>query len=246
MNLRYAGVAGGAGDPRFAEALRRLAGAGYDGVTLALEDSELLRPPRPRRIAALLDELGLARVIEAGGRRGGAPGLLDDGRAQRVDLLRRAVDLAVAIGAPLVSIWSGAPSGTLHVATAWDRLQDSCQRVLSYAQRRGVVLGLEPAPGMLVECAADFEALRQRLGRPPAFGMTLGLAGSSAEEVAHFAPRIAHVRAADSVPDSGALAALAASDYEGLVAIEVTRHAAPEVAPAALAALRALEPDAAR
>ena len=239
--LRYACVADGPGNPRLDETLRRLAGAGYDGVALTLDDGALLRPARPRRIAVLLDELGLARAVEAGGRRGGAPSLLDDARAQRVDLLRRAVDFAATIGAPVVSTWSGAVNGSLHVATAWDRLQDGCQRVLSYAQRRGLILGLQPAPGMLVECAADFDALRQRLGRPPGFGMTLDLAGSSAEEVARVAPRLAHVRAGDAAP--GTVAALAASGYDGLVAVELTRHAAPEVAPAALAALRALEPE---
>jgi sugar phosphate isomerase/epimerase len=244
VSLRYACVAGGPGAPRFDETLRRVAHAGYDGVALALADAELIRPSRPRRIANLLDELGLARAVEAGGRRGGEPSLLDEGRAQRVDLLRRAVDFAATIGAPVVSISSGAVSGSLHVATAWDRLQDGCQRVLSYAQRRGLTVGLEPAPGMLVECAADFEALRQRLGRPPGLGLTLDLARSSAEEVGRVASRIAHARARDRAPVT--LAALAQSAYGGLVAVELTRHSAPEVAPAVLAELRALEPEGAR
>jgi sugar phosphate isomerase/epimerase len=244
VSLRYACAAGSPTGPRFDETLRALARAGYDGVTLALEDAELVRPARPRRIAALLDELGLARAVEAGGRRADQPSLLDDGRARRVDLLRRAIDFAAAIRAPVVSISSGAVSRSLHVATAWDRLQDGCQRVLSYAQRRGLVLGLEPAPGMLVECAADFQALRQRLGRPPGLGMTLDLARSSADEVSRAAPRLAHVRVRDWAP--GTLAALAESAYGGLVAVELARHSAPEVAPAVLAELRALEPEGAR
>jgi hypothetical protein len=57
---RHACVAGGLAGPRSGETLRRLAGAGFDGVGLALEGAELVRPAP--RVAALPDELGLERA----------------------------------------------------------------------------------------------------------------------------------------------------------------------------------------
>ena len=87
-------------------------------------------------------------------------------RAARA-MLSRAIDVAAELGAPVVSLWSGAaptnlePRGRLGAAARGD-----ATRVLTHAERRGVRLGFEPEPGMFVERLGDFEALDRRLGAP--------------------------------------------------------------------------------
>ena len=100
---------------------------------------------------------------------------MSDGRLRRVDLLCTAVDVAVELGAPVVSMWSGvAPDGEAP-ERAWDLLVDGCERVLAHADRHGVTLAFEPEPGMLVETLADYEELQRRLGHPRALGLTLDI-----------------------------------------------------------------------
>src|SRR5690242_3380255 len=104
---------------RLEDAARVLARIGYDGVALT-PDVHHLDPFRagPSEVAAfrgLLDDLGLEVVVETGARfvldpeRKHRPSLLDEPRdaARRLDFLKRCVDLAVSLRAPVVSTWSG-------------------------------------------------------------------------------------------------------------------------------------------
>src|SRR3954453_385470 len=112
---------------------------------------------------------GLGGGVETGARfvldprRKHFPTLLSDGRERRVDLLCRAVDVAAELGAPVVSLWSGAAPGDIDPGRAWDLLIDGLGRVLDHAARAGVTLAFEPEPGMLVERLSDYELLEQRL-----------------------------------------------------------------------------------
>ena len=123
----------------------------------------------------------MACVVETGARfvldprRKHFPTLLSDGRQRRVDLLCTAVDVAVELGAPVVSMWSRRRAGRRAARAAWDLLVDGCERVLAHAERNGITLAFEPEPGMLVETLADYEQLRERLGHPPALGLTLDI-----------------------------------------------------------------------
>src|SRR5215207_8381275 len=92
--LRYAYVSSGLAQHRIEDALELLRDAGYDGVALTL-DHVHFDPLAPRvrvraeRLGALLDELGLARVVETDSRylldrrRADYPSLLDEGRQRR-------------------------------------------------------------------------------------------------------------------------------------------------------------------
>src|SRR5262245_33664296 len=107
---------------RLEDALRILAELGYRSVALTLDYHALdpYDPDMPRQLAAvrgLLGELGLRAVIETGARflldprHKHQPTLLSadaEGRARRLDFLRRAVDVACDLGADAVSFWSGA------------------------------------------------------------------------------------------------------------------------------------------
>jgi sugar phosphate isomerase/epimerase len=179
-----------------------------------------------------------------------------------VDLLCRAIDIAVELEAPVVSMWSGGVPENQLRSQAWDLLIDGCAHVLEHAERNGVVLGFEPEPGMLVEQLADYEELRRRLGHPSGLGLTLDIGHvvclepmSVTECVRRGAPTLVHVHLEDArrgvhehltfgdgdLDLHEALRILAEVDYEGLVAVELPRHghAAHAIVPRAMAALRA-------
>ena len=273
MSLRYGYVTNGLGDHRLPEALHLLADAGYEGVALTL-DHVHLDPDAPDLDAAiaglrdLLATLDLDLVIETGGRfvldprRKHHPSLLSSGRERRIDFLVRAIDIAADAGAPVVSMWSGTLPDDVDRETAWQRLLAGCDLVLAHAADRGVTIGFEPEPGMLVETLDDYEALGRALGRPAGLGLTLDLGHCVCVEeapvdecVRRFSRRLVHVHAddmrrgvhehlmfGDGELDTGAaLGALREIGYAGLVAVELSRHshAAHEVVPAAIAVLRA-------
>ncbi len=270
--MRYAYVSNGLADHRIDDALELLAEHGYAGVALTL-DHVHFDPLAPRlraraaRLRARLEELRLACVVETGARfvldprRKHFPTLVSDGRERRVDLLCRAVDVAAELGAPAVSLWSGAAPEDLEPARAWDLLLDGLDRVLRHAERSGVTLAFEPEPGMLVERLADYERLEQRLGHPEGLAITLDVGHCVCIEddapedcIRRAGDRLAHVHIEDMVRGvhehlmfgegeldlPAALAALEDIGYTGLVAVELSRHAhrAHEVVPAAMSALR--------
>jgi sugar phosphate isomerase/epimerase len=273
--LRYGYVTNGLVGHRLEDALRLLADCGYDGVALTLDHVHFdpdapLMSSRAATLRALLEELGLSCVVETGARfaldprRKHFPTLITEGRGKRVRMLTRAVDVAAELGAPVVSLWSGAAPSNLTPAIAWERLLDGVERVLEHADRRGVRLGFEPEPGMFVERLDDFEALDRRLGHPPALGLTLDIGHCVCLEpepvpdcVRRAASRLVHVHIEDmrrgvhehlmfgdgELDLAVALAALTEIDYGGMVAVELSRHAhaAHETVPRAIALLRGRE-----
>ena len=169
---------------RLDDAVTLLADLGYDGVALTPDVHHLdpLRstPEEVRALRRLLDARGLAVVLETGARfvldpaRKHRPTLLDDApeAARRRQMLERCIDLAVTLGAPIVSLWSGAPPPGLAPEVAFDRLVDGLRRLCAYAKARDVRVGFEPEPGMLIERAADWPRVRDAVGHP-ALGLTL-------------------------------------------------------------------------
>jgi sugar phosphate isomerase/epimerase len=273
--MRYGYVTNGLTSHRLEDALALLADAGYDGVALTLDHVhfDAFAPGLEARAAALREELerhGLSCVIETGGRfvldprRKHYPSLVSAESARRIELLRRAIDVAALVGAPVVSLWSGALQEGDDEETAWRRLRHGCEEVLEYAEVKDVTLGFEPEPGMLVERLADYERLADELGNPDRLAITLDLGHCVCLEdepvdacVRRAGARLAHVHA-DDMPRGvhehlpfgegeldleAALGALAAGDYQGMVAVELSRHAheAHRLVPESLAALRAAE-----
>jgi len=274
--LRYAYVTNGLTGHRLDDALALLAECRYEGVALTLDHVHLdpFAPELERRSAEVrgrLDELGLGCVVETGGRfvldshAKHFPNLLGEGRERRVDFLRRAIDIATQLEAPVVSLWSGKVPVGVSRSAAWDRLLDGSEQVLAHAEANGVKVGFEPEPGMLVERLDDFERLVQDLGNPPALGLTLDLGHCVCVEpvpvgdcIRRGAPWLAHVHADDmcrgvhehlmfgegelDLPQ--ALGALHEVGYDGLVAVELSRdaHRAHEIVPVAIAMMRGAEP----
>jgi L-ribulose-5-phosphate 3-epimerase len=179
---------------RVSDGLRLLAKLGYRGVALTPDVGQLdpyrLERAAVREARALAEDLDLQLAVETGARflldpaRKHFPTLLEDSAAdrdRRLDFLRRSIDLAADLGAPLVSLWSGAaPGGVLADPKSssagreaiWERLCDGLRRALTCARDSGVRLAFEPEPGMFLERPAGFLELRARLGSD---GEDLGL-----------------------------------------------------------------------
>jgi L-ribulose-5-phosphate 3-epimerase len=273
--LRFGYGTNGFANHRLDDALAVIADLGYEGVALTL-DHDHLDPfagdlaRRVGQVSARLERLGLSVVIETGARylldpwRKHSPTLLEDDRELRLDFLRRAVDIGADLGAEAVSFWSGVRPAQVDEATAWDRLVDGCARTVWAAQQRGVTLGFEPEPGMLVPDIAGWRRLHAALGSPAAFGITLDIGHCRCLEpipvpdcVTAVAEHLVNVQIDDMRRDvhehlefgtgeidfPPVLAALSAAGYTGLVAVELPRHshAAPTIAARSLEFLRAAE-----
>lgn len=179
---------------RLSDALPLLAELGYEAVALTPDVGQLdpfgSTAEERRSIRDQARDLGLEVVIETGARflldprRKHFPTLLElaaSDRARRVQFLLRCADLAVDLGAEVVSIWSGAsPSGAVAETpsdegeAAWELLVEGVAQLLHELGERGLTLGFEPEPGMFVERPAGFLELRERLGGSgEALGLTL-------------------------------------------------------------------------
>lgn len=173
MSLRFAYNTNGCGSHRLADALDLMAEAGYSGVALTLDHHHFdpfaaTWDSDARALRRRLDALGFGSVIETGARflldprAKHAPTLVTAdaaGRAKRIEFLRRAIDVAAILGSEAVSFWAGVPKPGVDRDEALAWLRDGLAAVAAYAERRGVVAAFEPEPGMLIETAAQWEAL---------------------------------------------------------------------------------------
>jgi sugar phosphate isomerase/epimerase len=163
---------------RLEDALRILADAGYDAVALTPDVHHLdplhATPVEVARIAGLCERLHLGVLIETGARfvldpaRKHRPNLLDepDGARRRHDFLTRCIDLGSDLGAKVASVWSGALPEGVTPEEGWQRLAEGLGSLAEHAAQRGMVLGFEPEPGMLVERVADWPRVRDGVGHP--------------------------------------------------------------------------------
>ncbi|MAB88001.1 MAG: xylose isomerase [Planctomycetes bacterium] len=170
---------------RLGDALRLLSDLGYRGVFLTLDVHHLdpLAADLKGRVAhtrAMLESLDLIPIVETGARyvldpaRKHWPNLLSStGSERRVAFLRTAIDVARDLGAPCVSMWSGANTDRLTEDEAHDKLRDAVARLLQHADAAGVDLAFEPEPGMLIERVDQFLRLREDLGDPRRLKLSL-------------------------------------------------------------------------
>ena len=129
----------------FEEDLRLLARLGVPAVGVLRQK---LPASGPERAARLLADAGLGVSVLLGA--GGFP--LDDpaGWAEPMDDLRRALDEAAAISAPLLLLTSG-PAGSLSYEEAEARFRQILGTVLTEAESRGVGIVFEPNNALRVD-----------------------------------------------------------------------------------------------
>jgi sugar phosphate isomerase/epimerase len=257
------------------DAVALVAELGYLGVAITIDRHALAPRSKDRlerldRLAATLEELRMRSVIETGARylldprHKHEPTLVSPSpgdRARRLAFYEYAVDCAAALGSDCVSLWSG----RLHEGIGFDEamtwLVDGLEQLLDYADQRGVVLGFEPEPGMLIDSMFRFEQL---LGKIDAtrLRLTLDIGHLHCQgelPIAHYvhlwSSRLVNVHLEDvragvhehlmfgqgEIDFPAVFAALAQVDYQGGAYVELSRHS-PEGPEAARQAMEFLRP----
>jgi sugar phosphate isomerase/epimerase len=167
------------------DALEVLAELGYAAVAITPDVHHLppfaTGPEELRRVRGRLQSLGLTPVVETGARyvldarRKHRPNLLDPdpaARRLRLDFYLRCAEMAVELGAGVLSIWSGQrPEGTAE-GDADRYLAEGVSALCDAAAKLGLRVALEPEPGMWVETLGQWERLRDAVSHP-ALGLTL-------------------------------------------------------------------------
>jgi sugar phosphate isomerase/epimerase len=272
--LRYAYNTNGLAHHRLEDAIDLLAEEGYDGIGLTLDvhhlDPYRAKAGEVREVRRRLERHGLGCVVETGARflldpvRKHHPTLLSrEGAEVRRDFLVRAISVAADLGAPVVSLWSGAADAGTSPAENLDRLAEALAGLCGTAEEAGVTLGFEPEPGMFVDTLAGWDALRARVPHPR-LGLTLDAGhvlceagGDPAAAVRAHAAELVNVQIEDMKRGAhehlpfgrgdldlpAALAALREAGYAGLVGVELSRdsHRAAEAVRESLRALREAE-----
>ncbi len=137
---------------------QRLARFGYDGIELKGEPDQY----DAEQVRSLADEHGLEVTSVLGWSLASIPGRdlasPDEGaRAEAVEYASACVDLAEAVGAPIVVVIPAAAGRAAPVGSPsdpgdwkaayraeWAHAVESVQKVARYAQERGITLGVEP------------------------------------------------------------------------------------------------------
>ncbi len=159
------------------EALSKIHEYGYDGVELMMNGSHLhpLDTPQSRllEIKKFCSDNGINIVcVAAGGDRllsdvPYEPSLITaegDGRRQRIDLLKRAIEIAEVLGAPVLNF----NTGFLPVGMSKSQAkQYFCEGVAELLNLDGeLILAVEPEPGFFIKTSADALAVIREINSP--------------------------------------------------------------------------------
>jgi sugar phosphate isomerase/epimerase len=242
----------------FSEAVRRLSAIGYRGVEIMADVPHAwpayLLPEQKEAIRGELarNELQISNVnafmmhaINDPRQRYWHPSWIEPDRHYRqirIDHTRRALTLARELGAPNITT---EPGGPVEPGASWsaalDLFVEMIKPVADHAEKEGVLLLVEPEPGLLIETADQFLEFMGRLDTP-AVGMNFDIGHAycvgddAAATIPRVAPYVRHFHLEDIaatrihqhlVPGDGAidfasaLRAIKAIDYTGWVTIEL-------------------------
>jgi sugar phosphate isomerase/epimerase len=242
----------------FDETMRQAAAVGYAGIELAphplflppahwsTEDAGRLKEAATDAglVIASLD-LGHAELLGAIPFEPSLMAPYGQQRDRRIRLLRQAIEFASALGCPLVIFPSGPVSPVMPRSCAMELLIEGLEAVLRCAADRGVGIAIEPRPGHLIGCYADYTELRQVFAGSD-FGLCYDLGHgeavfeSGAAVIGH-AGDLRHLRlpAAGGLTDRAVVEALGSSASAGAICLTSPDDASPD-APHSLAALASL------
>ena len=250
---------------RWEQALELMHEVGYRSVAITV-DHHCLDPystELPRELSRMqrtLERFEMTSVIETGARflldprTKHEPTLVSpsaEGRAVRVDFLKRCVEMSKALGSDAVSFWAGVVRDGASRDEAMSRLAAGVREVLDYANIRNVRLAFEPEPGMLVQTFDDYRELLTRVDGP-GFGLCMDIGHVHcleprpiSEYLTEWRDRLFtihiedmvqgvhdHLRFGEGTIDfPPVLQTLKAIGYEGGLNVELSRHShiAPEV-----------------
>ncbi|WP_226006952.1 sugar phosphate isomerase/epimerase family protein [Natrinema salinisoli] len=185
------------------EAVRRIADHGYAGVELLGDDPHAYFPEfgddDRETVREALEETDLAvsniNANTAMGYYDDAPPSSffepsviradDEAREWRVAYTKRAIDLAATVGSPAVCLASGRPLPGTVPEEAREYLHQSLHEILDYAEPRGVDVGIEFEPELLIENTEEVLALIDEIGRDSlGVNLDVGHAAVYGEDVA--------------------------------------------------------------
>ncbi|MFZ2446875.1 MAG: sugar phosphate isomerase/epimerase family protein [Syntrophobacteraceae bacterium] len=177
------------------EAIAMIAGAGYSGVELLADAPHLFAFSTTdadlEGVAEALDRHNIrAANINANtavGYYGRSfweplfePSLANpdaDARKWRIEYTKKCIGMASFLSCPSVSVTSGRTVPGVSPDRSLEYLKESLGEVLGYAAARGVRIGMEYEPGLLIERFGELEALIDALGAEN-FGANLDLGHS--------------------------------------------------------------------
>jgi sugar phosphate isomerase/epimerase len=176
----------------FAEAARRIATAGYEGIEIMADvphawPAYLLDEQKAGIRKALADHrLAIANMnafmmnaINDARQKYWHPSWIEPDknyRQVRIDHTKRALDLARELGAPCITT---EPGGPLAPGQSWksglEVFLEGLKPVADHAAKAGVQLLVEPEPGLLVETAEQAEELMRSMAGHPAVGLNFDI-----------------------------------------------------------------------
>jgi sugar phosphate isomerase/epimerase len=242
----------------FAEAVRRLAAIGYGGVEIMADLPHAwpacLLDEQKRAIRQALDDQRLAisninafmmNAVSDARQPYWHPSWIEPDRHYRqirIDHTRRSLTLARELGAPSITT---EPGGPVEAGACWSlALQlfvEALKPVAEHAEEEGVLLLIEPEPGLLIETADQFLELMEHIDSP-AVGLNFDIGhfycvgDEPAPTVRRLAPYIRHFHLEDIaatrvhhhlIPGEGAIdfasifQAIQAIGYQGWSTIEL-------------------------
>jgi len=242
----------------FPEAVRRLAAIGYRGIEIMADVPHAwpagLLDEQKRAIRETLSGLRLAisninafmmNAISDSRQRYWHPSWIEPDRHYRqirIDHTRRSLTLARELGAPCITTEPGGPVAPgSSWAAALQLFVEGLKPVAEHAEAEGVLLLIEPEPGLLIERADQFLELMQHIDSP-AVGLNFDIGhfycvgDDPAPAVRRLAPYIRHFHLEDIaitrvhhhlIPGDGAIdfasvfQAIQEIGYEGWITIEL-------------------------
>jgi len=159
------------------DALALISFYGYDGVALTLDVHHLnpfeMEDADLRAVKRQLKHLKLDVVIETGARyllnpvHKHEPCFISERMViSRIAFTKMAIDIAAELEAPVVTVHSGALHPRMKPALARKRLASDLRNVCKYAAAHGVVIGLEPEPGMFIDTIEGYARTREDVDHP--------------------------------------------------------------------------------
>jgi sugar phosphate isomerase/epimerase len=178
----------------FAEAVRRLAAIGYAGAEIMADVPHawpaclLDEQKQAIRDALAANRLGISNInafmmnaISDPRQRYWHPSWIEPDRHYRqirIDHTMRSLTLARELGAPCITT---EPGGPVEPGGSWSSalrlFVEHLKPVAQHAEMEGVLLLIEPEPGLLIETADQFEELMQHIDSP-AVGLNLDIGHS--------------------------------------------------------------------
>jgi sugar phosphate isomerase/epimerase len=242
----------------FGEAAQRIARLGYQGLELLADVPHAwpsgLLDVQKRSILRSMEETGLQfsninafmmNAVNDHRQPYWHPSFIEPERQYRqvrIDHTRRALSLCAELGAPHITTEPGGPlSPGESRARAIDLFVEALKPLAEHAQKVGVLLLIEPEPGLLLETTDQYLEVAERLDAPSiGLNFDVGHAFCVKEDLPHsiakLAPHIRHYHVEDIaasrvhhhlVPGTGAIdfaqvvAAIRATGYDGWLTVEL-------------------------